>query len=132
MNAARTCARLAAVACLALACRDEAPRPVAPEARRYTVRGEVVRLPGDGQPELLVRHEPIPDFADRTGATVGMAAMTMPFPVDRGVSLDGVAPGDKVRLRFRMDWARNDLAVEEIAELPPGTALELGPRPPER
>lgn len=116
----------AALAVTALACRGEPKAPPPPEARRYTVRGEVVRLPSAAQPELLVRHEAIPDFVDRTGAEVGMSAMTMPFPVGRGVALDGVAVGDKVRMRFRMDWQKNDLAIEAVEELPPDTVLEFG------
>ncbi len=128
-------AKVAACALLALAlsCRDrDAPGPPASGAgaRRYTVRGEVVRVApsGPGGAEVSIRHEPIPDFVDRGGAVVGMAAMVMPFPVAPGVSLAGVEPGDKVRFRLAMDWERNRMEIEALEELPKETRLELGPR----
>jgi Cu/Ag efflux protein CusF len=117
-----TSVKIAACAALALvlSCRDAA----AP-ARRYTVRGEVVRLEAG---ELSIRHEAIPDFVDRSGAAVGMRAMVMPFPVAKGVSLDGIQPGDKVRFRFAMDWERNRMEIEQLEELPEETRLVLEPR----
>jgi len=106
-------------------CRDEAGPAAA--ADRYTARGEVVRVSAAGPtPEISIRHEPIPDFKDRTGAVVGMMAMVMPFPVAEGVSLDGLSPGDKVRFRFAMDWKAGRTQVEFLEKLPPGTALDFG------
>lgn len=129
-----------------LACRSEPPPAAAPEgrpaatpasasvgpaARRYTVRGEVVRLPQGSSRELALRHEAIHDFVDRNGVVVGMNAMVMPFPVEPGVSLEGIAPGDKVRARIAVDWERNRFALEAIEELPRDTVLEFGKaRPP--
>jgi Cu/Ag efflux protein CusF len=127
----RALAPAVALALLVPACRGEpAPSPAAATARRYTVRGEIVGV-RDAPRELTIRHEAIDDFADRSGAIVGMNAMVMPFPVDGGVLIDGLAPGDKVRVRFAMDWEKNRFAVESIEKLPPGTALEFGKaRPP--
>ena len=112
------CAALA----LALSCR-EAPAPGgAPSpARRYSVRGEVVAVDAA---QLSIRHEAIPDFVDRSGTAVGMGAMVMPFPVAKGVSLAGLAPGDKIRFRFVMDWERNRMEIDEVEELPRETRLE--------
>lgn len=126
---AAACALLA----LAVSCRDRdapaAPAAPAPGAgvRRYTVRGEVVRVAPDAPSgaEVSIRHEPIPGFVDREGAVVGMAAMVMPFPVARGVSLAGVEAGDKVRFRLAMDWERNRMEIEALEELPPGTLLDF-------
>jgi hypothetical protein len=123
---------LAALA-LSLSCREsgEEPRqaaaPVQPSAsaREYTVRGEVVRV---GPSELTIRHEAIPDFADRSGAVVGMNAMVMPFPVGRGVDLVGLAPGARIRFRFVMDWERNRMQIEAIEPLPQGTPLQFDVR----
>jgi Cu/Ag efflux protein CusF len=127
----RALASAVALALLVPACRGEpAPSPAAAAARRYTVRGEILGV-RDAPRELTIRHEAIDDFADRSGAIVGMNAMVMPFPVDRGVPIDGLAPGDKVRVRFAMDWEKNRFAVESIEKLPPGTALQFGKaRPP--
>lgn len=119
-----------ALTALALAsCGDRAPPAAAPASatQRYTVRGEVVRVEGiGGARELLIRHEAIPDFADRSGAKVGMSAMVMPFAVDPGVSLDGVVPGAKVRFRLAVDFGRNRLAIESLERLPADTALDFG------
>ncbi len=106
-----------------LACAKES----APSAaQRYTVRGEIVRISAAGEgKEISIRHEAIPDFRDRTGAVVGMMAMVMPFPVKKGLSLDGLSPGDKVRFRFAMDFAAAKAEVESIERLPPETVLDF-------
>jgi Cu/Ag efflux protein CusF len=121
-----------ALALLLPACRGEpAPSPATEAARRYTVRGELLAI-RDAPRELTIRHEAIDDFADRSGAIVGMNAMVMPFPVDRGVPIGGLAPGDKVRVRFSMDWEKNRFAIESIEKLPTDTPLEFGKARPAR
>lgn len=128
VSSGRVAAALAFVlASGAVACRSEAPpAPSATDVRRYTVRGEVVALPEAGGRELSLRHEAIHEFVDRSGAVVGMNAMVMPFPVEPGVSLDGLAAGDKVRFRFAVDWSRNRFAIESLEKLPAETTLEYG------
>ncbi len=113
----------------ALACqRASDARPAAAVAgQRYTVRAEVVALPPRPGDPLMLRHEPIPDFVDRSGAVVGMRAMVMPFPVSAEVPLAGLAPGDKIRFTLSVDWAQGRYLVERIERLPPETALETGP-----
>jgi Cu/Ag efflux protein CusF len=67
----------------------------------FTVKGVVKRLPqgqANGQRELLVKHEEIPEYRDRSGKVVGMMAMTMPFYLSQTLSLEGVAVGDAVEL----------------------------------
>jgi len=74
---------------------------VADTAYYYTVKGIIKGMPGDGlaSNELLVKHQPIPDYRDDTGAIVGMMAMTMPFFLAEGVSLQGIKAGDAVELK---------------------------------
>lgn len=124
----RVVAALLAALVGAAGCRDgAAPARPGAAARRYTVRGEVVRVSTAARaPELTIRHEAIPDFADRGGATVGMAAMVMPFAVARDVPLAGLAPGDKIRFRFAMDWSASRMEIEAVEELPPETPLDFG------
>lgn len=133
---------LVVAAALALACGERgadatkgvpgagsaARRATGPD--RYTVRGEVVRLPSAGaEPrELSIRHEPVQDFKDKAGAVVGMGAMVMPFRVAAGLSLDGLEKGDKIRFRFVMDWERNSFQIESMEELPRETALDFRAR----
>ena len=67
----------------------------------YTVKGIIKGMPGDGlaKNEMLVKHQPIPDYRDDSGAIVGMMAMTMPFYLKDGVSLEGIKAGDSVELK---------------------------------
>lgn len=96
---------------------------------RYTVRGEVIRLPIEGAhaAEMVIRHEEIPDFKGAGGDVVGMKAMAMPFPIKQGLSLAGIEPGDKVRFSFAMDWQNNRYQLESIEKLPAETELQFGP-----
>lgn len=130
--------RTAIVLLLLAAC--SAPPPAAPPAappgaRAYVVRGEVVQRPSPvvAGIEVLVRHEAIDDFVDASGRTVGMDAMVMPFEVDPSAAPKDLAAGDKVQVRFSMDWKEPRLRVERIERLAPGTILRFGPaRPPGR
>jgi len=118
----------AAVLLLLAACSASAP-PAGEGARVYTVRGEVAAppTPVTAGTQVLLRHEAIDDFVDATGKTVGMDAMVMPFDVVPPVSAKDLAVGDKVEMRFSMDWKGPRLRVERIERLPPGTALEFRP-----
>ena len=121
---------LAVVAALSAsaACRARGGTAGSPDqsVRRYTVRAEVVSLPSQPGGDLTLRHESIDDFRDETGAVVGMSSMVMPFPVARGVSLDGLAPDAKVEAILAVDWERVVYQIERIRKLPPGTVLHLG------
>ena len=75
---------------------------IADSAYHYTVKGIIKGMPGDGlaNNEMLVKHQPIPDYRDDTGAIVGMMGMTMPFYLKEGLSLDGIKAGDTVELKI--------------------------------
>lgn len=100
--------------------RDEA------SGQHYTVRGQVKQLPDPRNPGsgLYVTHEAIDNWVGRSGEVEGMDSMTMPFPVDEDVSLDGIQPNDAVEFDLHVDWEA-DLPIEitGIRELPPGTRL---------
>jgi hypothetical protein len=119
---------ITALLLLLAACTSAAP-PMADGARVYTVRGEVVAPPSPvaAGTQVLVRHEAIDDFVDATGKVVGMDAMVMPFDVAPPVAAKDLAVGDKVEIRFTMDWKGPRLRVDRIERLPPGTALRFGP-----
>ncbi len=74
---------------------------VADTAYYFSVKGIIKGMPGDGlaKNEMLVKHQPIPDYRDDSGAIVGMMAMTMPFYLKEGVSLEGIKAGDAVELK---------------------------------
>ena len=72
-------------------------------------------------------HEPIDDFLAPDGK-VGMNSMSMPFPLAKGVSMSGIAPGDVVEVRLAVWTAKGDLGYEAraVKKLPPETALHFG------
>ena len=111
-----------------------APRGGATQARRYTVRGEVVRVPTPASQggEVFIRHEPIDDFTDSSGKVVGMSSMTMPFPMGPEVVSAPLAPGDKVEIRFLVDWSGPTFRIEHVDKLTPETRLRFGPAAPAR
>jgi len=96
-------------------------------ARRYTARAEVVQLPtrGSSPAQLTVRHEAIPAFEDRSGATVGMPAMVMAFDLAPGVSAADLHAGDKVEVVISVDWSGPVVHLEELRKLPPETVLDF-------
>lgn len=94
-------------------------------AQSYVVRGQITVMPGERQ-EIEIHHEAIADFVNYSGDKVGMMAMIMPFGVDRGLDLSGVAVGDKVEFTIAMDWDRKPAGyLTAIRKLPPDTELAL-------
>jgi Cu/Ag efflux protein CusF len=96
--------------------------------RRYTVRGEVVRLPeasSTGARQVGLRHEAIDDFVNQAGKTVGMGSMVMSFDAAPGVSLEDVRVGDKVEIQLAVGWSPPALRIEQLRKLPADTALEF-------
>jgi len=94
--------------------------------RRYAVRGEVLRLPGQGEAGLTVRHEAVPNLVDMEGKVVGMESMTMSLPLAASASTRGLAVGDKIAFVLAVDWVKPSIAVERIERLPPETVLDFG------
>ena len=94
-----------------------APLPV----QTYTVKGKVAQLPDPAVKGSMfqVAHEDIPTFVRKDG-TLGMNAMTMPFPPAAGLSLQGLAVGDEIELTFEVRWDR----------IPPQQAVAVRKLPP--
>jgi len=128
----RPFAALALPLLLATACAQPEATVPPPDAT-YSVRGEIAKMPGGASSELWIQHEAIPDFRNDKGETVGMESMTMPFPVGAGVSLEGLAPGDRVAFDFEVRWqgSGRPLAITKIERLPDGTRLGFDPAPAE-
>ena len=121
-----------ALLALAGGCRDSGKPAPGSDARRYTVRGEVVGIStAAGGRQLSLRHEPIPDFADQSGKVVGMRSMVMPFDLAPGAGAEDLRPGDKVEARISVGWSPPTMRVEELRKLPADTTLRFGDaRPP--
>lgn len=105
-------------------------QPVAAnDAQTYLVRGEVISVPQAGKPgkQFIVRHEPIDNFQSDTGQIVGMSTMGMPFTPGKGVSLEGIKPGDNIEMRWFMQWKPEAREyVESVRKLPSETQLRFG------
>jgi Cu/Ag efflux protein CusF len=116
------------------ACGSGTPPPP-PGNADYEVRGEIAKLPDATPPQIWIRHEAIPDFRNEAGEVVGMESMTMPFSLAPGLSLEGLAPGDRIGFRLEMRWGdRAAASVARIEKLPEGTRLAwesaVEPAPP--
>lgn len=86
--------------CICLVVWGVAGSARAEERYTYNVRGIVRALPGKGRAanEVLVKHEPIPEYRDESGKVVGMMAMTMPFYLGEKVSASELHVGDAVEM----------------------------------
>lgn len=73
------------------------------ERTAYTVAGTIDVLE-DEAGEMLIDHEPIPEFKDGSGRVVGMGAMVMAFKVADGVDLGDLSAGDDVIFTFEVWW----------------------------
>jgi hypothetical protein len=123
-------ALLGAIVVLFSACSRRPSDPPLPRAdQTYTVRGlvESILEPGKPASEFTVKHEPIDNFVDKEGQVVGMGSMAMPFTPAKGLSFQGLRPGDKVELTFEIRWKGNPyMQITHIAKLPPDTSLTFG------
>ena len=109
--------------------RNEQPAGAASDARMYVIRGEVISVPQAGKPgtQFIVKHEPIDNFRDASGRIVGMNTMGMPFTPGKGVSLEGIRPGDKIEMKWVIQWKPEAKEyVESLRKLPAETQLRFG------
>lgn len=90
---------------------------VADTAYYFTVKGIIKGMPGDGLAanEILVKHQPIPEYRDESGAVVGMMAMTMPFYLAKDVSLNGIKAGDAIE--FKVEQHLKPQFTEVVTEI---------------
>ena len=93
------------------------------EGRDYTLRAQVVQPP-DPATGLYIYHEAVDDWVSRDGKMDGMDPMAMPFPVAKGVPLEGIQANDKVEVKLHVDWnADRPVEITQVRELPPDTQL---------
>lgn len=119
---------------------NAASTALGPADQTYTTRGVITTLPpppssaaaqraGLGQ-MLSIHHESIPTFKNKFGETQPMKSHDMPFPnLADGLSLDGLAVGDKVELTFEVRWKHEKTWVlTRLAKIASETPLDLGGR----
>jgi hypothetical protein len=113
---------------------NEQSEAAASDAQTYVIRGEVISVPQAGKPgtEFIIKHEPIDNFRSDTGQIVGMNTMGMPFTPGKGVSLEGIKPGDKIEMRWFLQWKPEAKEyVESVRKLPSETQLRFGEAHPQ-
>jgi Cu/Ag efflux protein CusF len=88
-----------------LAACSSSPEPGGP-VQSYDVHGVVAQLPAGPGKEFMIQHDPIPDFVNAEGDTVGMNAMTMGFPPAEDLDLSGFTVGDSIRFTFEVRWGQ--------------------------
>jgi len=87
----------------------------------YTVKGVIKALPGNGRAvnEILVKHEPIPNYRDEAGNVVGMMAMTMPFYVADIKTIEGLSLGDAVEMvveqHLKPNFSENVVSIKRVS-----------------
>lgn len=118
----------------------KAATPAATTNPSYSVRGEVVTLPGIDGDAIKLHHERIPTFANKDGKVgkdsqgkPGMKPMVMPFGKAPSVSYEGLKIGDKIAVVFEVNWAaeRPDqrIVITKIEKLAPETKLDFEGQP---
>jgi Cu/Ag efflux protein CusF len=83
----------------------------------YHVNGVIKALPGNGRAanEVLIKHDPIPEYRDISGKVVGMHGMTMPFYLAAEVSIAELSIGDAVSFELSAAW--KPTFVEKITSI---------------
>jgi Cu/Ag efflux protein CusF len=112
-------------ALLLAACGPGTPPPPKGITHIYTMRGEITEILGPDNPEgaLRIHHEAVNDFRDTLDQPDPMNAMTMPFTLAPGVSLDTLKVGDKIRFEWEVNWDAQIHRIKSITKLPPDTVL---------
>ena len=90
----------------------------------YTVRGVVMSV-GPGK-AVRIHHEEISNFVIADGTVAGMTSHAMDFVLAEGVSMEGIAEGQKVTFDFDVWWKPTPgYEITRIAALPDDTQLQL-------
>jgi Cu/Ag efflux protein CusF len=96
---------------------ENATAATKPKVEVYEMRGVIEKLPAQDAPrKVTIRHE----------ATKEMGVMTMGFALAEGVSLTGLAVGDKVAFRYEVNLTAGTEWVTKMEKLPADTSLNLG------
>jgi hypothetical protein len=123
---------LTLAALLLAACGPGTPPPPKGITHVYTIRGAITELLGSNNPEgaLRIHHEAVNDFRDTLDRPDPMNAMTMPFDIAPGVSLDNLKPGDKISFEWEVNWDAQIHRIRSITKLPADTVLTFAKATP--
>ncbi len=87
------------------------------DSTTYSMKGIIKALPGNGRApnEVLIKHDAVPEYRNRSGEVVGMSAMTMPFYLRKDVSVGELKVGDTVE--FKVEAHFEPRFTEEIVSI---------------
>ena len=93
----------------------------------YHLRGIIKALPAAGEsPEnVSIKVPPIAHWVGMSGKIEPMMAMTMPYQLASGVTLQGIATGDKVAFTYKVNWTADRMVVTRIKKLPAQTMINF-------
>ena len=86
----------------------------------YHLRGIVKALPvpGESPESVSIKVPPIAHWVGMSGKIEPMMAMTMPYQLATGVTLHGIATGDKIAFTYKVNWIIDRMVITRIKELP--------------
>ena len=94
----------------------------------YHLRGIVKALPaalGQLPENVTIKVGPIAHWVGMSGKIEPMMAMTMPYQLAHGVTLHGIATGDKVAFTYKVNWTADRMVITRIRTLPAGTVINF-------
>ena len=93
----------------------------------YHLRGIIKGLPQPGQlpQSLTIKVGPIAHWVGLSGKVEPMMAMTMPYQIAHGVTLNGITTGDKVAFTYKVNWTADRMVITQIKLLPANTVINL-------
>ena len=123
----------ASLAVLTGGCRSKHSVPSGASANRqgitytYHLRGIIKALPQPGQSprSVSLKVGPIAHWIGLSGKVEPMMAMTMPYQLAHGVTLQGMAKGDKVAFTYQVNWIADRMVITRIKVLPASTVIHF-------
>jgi Cu/Ag efflux protein CusF len=93
----------------------------------YHLRGIIKGLPQPGQlpQSLTIKVGPIAHWVGLSGKVEPMMAMTMPYQLAHGVTLNGITTGDKVAFTYQVNWTADRMVITQIKPLPTNTVINF-------
>ena len=93
----------------------------------YHLRGIIKGLPQSGQlpPSLTIKVGPIIHWVGLSGKVEPMMAMTMPYQLAHGVTLNGITTGEKVAFTYQVNWTADRMVITQIKPLPANTVINF-------
>ncbi len=93
----------------------------------YHLRGIIKALPAAGElpASVSIKVPPIAHWVGMSGKIEPMMTMTMSYQLASGVTLHGIATGDKVAFTYKVNWNADRMVITRIKKLPAKTIINF-------